>query len=168
MLVFGALSCASADGEVRGGSLRAGLDASPPPPLVAEFPDAAPTSWRGLYRDFFSPNAASGCAHQSGCHGTPGVAGSLVSGFVCAEVDGCWASLRTAKHPNTGLSLVEDTAVSDPGSARLFRTLRYLEGSPPQLAANGGTMPAQPPDFAFSAEAIERMKSWIRGGAKND
>jgi hypothetical protein len=29
-------------------------------------------------------------------------------------------------------------------------------------------MPAQPSDFAFSAEAIERMKEWIRNGANKD
>jgi hypothetical protein len=159
--------CTSADGEVRGGELRPDVDAAAPPPLVAEFPDAPPTTWRGLYRDFFSKNATAGCG-QAGCHGTAGQHGALVSGFVCVDVDGCWESLRTAEHPGTRVSLVATSAIADPASAEIFKWIRYLEGSPPRLANNGATMPLQPSDFAFSADAIERMKTWIRNGAVKD
>lgn len=160
--------CSSADGEVRGGELRAGIDAAAPPALVAEFPDAPPASWRALYRDFFSKNAPSGCGRFSTCHATAAQDGTVVSGFVCGDVDDCWDSMRNGKHPDRQLSLVEASAIADPASAQIFTRIRYLEGSPPRLAANGGTMPLEPSDFAFSAEAIERMKTWIRNGANKD
>lgn len=107
LLVLGIAACTSASGELRGGELRPEFDASSPPRLVAEFPNASPTSWRGLYRDFFSKNAASGCGQFAGCHGSPTQSGSLASNFVCADVDGCWAAMRNGKHPGTKLSLVD-------------------------------------------------------------
>lgn len=161
-------ACSAADGNVSGGDLRPGIDAAAPPVLVTEFPGAPATTWRGLYRDFFSKNAPSGCAQFARCHASASTGASLVSKFVCADADSCWDSMRYAKHPVTNLSLVEASAIGDPGSAQLFTRLRYLEGFPPKLAANGGTMPEEPVDFAFTAEAIERMKTWIRNGAKKD
>jgi hypothetical protein len=109
-LATGAEACSSADGEVAGGKLRPGVDAAAPPALMTELPDAPATSWRDLYRDFFSQNAPTGCAQVPECH---------------------------------------DTAAA-------------------KLAANGGTMPEQPVDFAFSAEAIERTRTSLRSGANKD
>lgn len=171
VLAAGAAACTSASGDVRGGELRPEYDAAPPPPVentAPEFPDAAPTSWRGLYRDFFSKNAPSGCARFAACHNVAGKEGSLVSGFVCADADACWDSMRNGKHPGTKLSLVEAASVANPASAEIFKYIRYLDGTPPQLVPNGGTMPKEPGDFAFSAEAIARMKTWIANGALKD
>lgn len=155
-LAMGLAACTSADGEVRGGE----------PIQSGEFPEASPTSWNGLYRDFFSPRAPSGCAHAAGCHGTAGTDGALVSGFVCSNVDECYRTLRTAKHPAEKVALVEDSAIADPDSAFLFRVIR-LTGPDGQVQQNRG-MPQQPSDFVFSAEAIGRMKQWIRNGATKD
>lgn len=167
VLVVSAPACTSASGDVTGGELRAGFDAEAPPALVSEFPGAKPTEWRGLYRDFFSKGSTAGCG-RSTCHGTAGKGGTIRSNFVCADVDGCWESLRHGKHVGTGLSLVEATAISDPASAEIFKRIRYVAGSPPEPVPNGATMPEQPSTFAFSADDIGRMKDWIKSGALNN
>lgn len=165
-LALGLTACTSADGEVTGGELRPGFDAATPPPVAAEFPNASPTSWHGLYRDFFSPNAESGCARLEGCHGVAGKGGALVSNFVCSDVDECYRTLRTGKHPAEKVALVEDSAIADPDSAFLFRVIR-LRTPDGQVQQNRG-MPLQPSDFVFSADEIGRMKQWIRNGATKD
>ena len=166
-------ACTTASGDVTGGAPRP-FDAASPDPLVVPiteptYADAAPTSWKGIYRDFFGRRAKGSCAGNGGCHDAAGKPGSKVSNFVCGDADGCYTSLRTAKDPDPRVSmfaLVEDKDLASPDGAYLFSILRYrnAEGT---LVANRG-MPQVPADYAYSAAEIDRMKAWIKAGAKND
>jgi hypothetical protein len=172
LLVLGVAACASASGDVKGGEAR--FDAAPPDPLVVPiseptYEDAPETSWRGIYRDFFGRRAKGSCAGNGTCHGAADKAGAKVSNFVCADLEGCYQSLRTAKDPDPRVSmfaLVEDKDIAAPDSAYLFSIVRYraADGS---LVSNRG-MPQLPADYAYSAAEIDRMKAWIKAGAKND
>jgi hypothetical protein len=166
------VACTSATGDVRGGETR--FDSAPPDPLVVPvtepaFADASPTSWRGIYRDFFGRRAKASCAGNGTCHDSPDKPGSKISNFICADVDGCYTSLRTAKDPDprvSVVSLVEDADIAAPENAYLFKVIRFrtADGT---LVPNRG-MPQLPRDYAYSAEEIDRMKAWIKAGAKND
>ncbi len=166
------VGCASASGDVRGGETR--FDAAAPDPLVIPvtedaFTDASPTSWKGIYRDFFGRRAKGSCAGNGGCHDAAGKPGSKVSNFVCGDVDGCYQSLRTAKDPDPRVSmfaLVEDKDIASPEAAYLFSILRYRNAEA-VLVSNRG-MPQVPADYAYSSAEIDRMKAWIKAGAKND
>ena len=162
-------ACTSASGDVSGGEVRPGYDPNTVlPPIeqpVVEFPDAPPTSWKGLYRDFFGRGAVSGC-NRSGCHSAAGAGGVPSSNFLCSDVDSCYQTLRTGKHPAQKVALVEDSAIAAPESAFLFRTLR-LQAADGTVTQNLG-MPQTPATFAFSVADVDRMKTWIRNGAKND
>ena len=172
ILVIALVGCASASGDVRGGEPR--FDAAAPAPLVVPitedpFTDAPETSWKGIYRDFFGRRAKGSCAGNGTCHDAPGKAGAKLSNFVCADVDGCYQSLRTAKDPDPKIStsaLVEDKDIAAPDGAYLFTIIRYrtADGT---LVPNRG-MPQLPRDYAYSATEIDRMKAWIKAGAKND
>ena len=166
------LACTGATGEVRGGDAR--FDAASPEPLVASteptFADAADTSWRGIYRDFFGRRSKASCARTGACHSTPGQGGSRGSNFVCANLDDCYQSLRTGKKAPSAndprpLALVEDVDKTAPENAYLFSVLRLqtAEG----IVENKG-MPDQPKTFAYTVKDVDRMKAWIKAGANND
>lgn len=171
-VVAAPLACTSASGEVRGGEAR--FDAALPEPLIATteptFADAPDTSWRGIYRDYFGRRSKASCARTGACHGAPGQGGARSSNFVCADLDGCYTSLRTGKKPPTAnkprpLALVEEVDKEAPQNAELFNVLRLrtAEG----LLENKG-MPDQPKTFAYSVADVDRMKAWIKAGALND
>lgn len=169
-----ASGCVSASGEVKGGELRPGYDASAPAPLevpITEptFDDAAPTSWRFLYGKFFGRHAPSSCAGNGTCHDAADRAGAKQSHFVCGDVDQCWQSLRTAKDADPRVSmrsLVEESDVAKPAGAYLFQVIRYR--TPDGTAVENRGMPLLPRDYAFMPDAIDRMQAWIAAGAKND
>ena len=168
------LACSSASGDVRGGEPR--FDAASPEPLIASdeptFADAPETSWRGIYREYFGRRSKASCARTGACHGAPDLGAGKSTGFVCADVDGCYKSLRTGRKAPTAqdptpLSLVEDvdTKAENARNARLFSVLRLrtAEG----LLENKG-MPDQPKTFAYTVKDVDLMTAWIKAGAKND
>jgi len=166
-----AVACASASGEVKGGELRPGFDPNAPPPAIEQ--PAVPrdagsgTAWKDLYRDFFGPTGIATCSLSGSCHGMAGQGGPQASNFICgADINECYRTLRTGKHPGEKMSLVEDSAVANPDSAFLFRVVR-LQNADGTVVQNLA-MPLSPTSFAFSAADIDRMKTWIRNGAKND
>lgn len=167
------LSCAAADPDaVKGGASREGYDAAAPPPLDAGVTeqtdkDAPPTSWRGIYRDFFGRAARSGCAGNGTCHESVGQTGVSVGAFLCADADSCWQSLRS-KSPDTKLQsgLVLDSDVADPNGAHLFEVIRIRQSD--GTVAKNLNMPQLPVDFAYSQEDVDRMKTWIKNGANKD
>jgi hypothetical protein len=172
--LLGAAACTSASGDVKGGQPRPGYDAAAPAPLEVSitedlYVDAAPTTWKGIYRDFFGRRAKSSCAGSGICHDAADRPGSKSSNFVCADLDGCYQSLRMAKNPDPRVStraLVEDADVAAPAGAYLFKVIRYRTKDG-QVAENRG-MPQVPRDFAFKPDEIDRMQAWIRSGANND
>lgn len=172
-LAASAGACATATGDVSGGELRKDFDPNAPPevftppgPTEDSFADAGPTTWRGLYRDFFGRNAVSSCAAPGGCHAAAGQSGAGASSFICGDVDTCWQTMRTARHPRKNVALVEDTAIADPASAQLFKVVRFVR--PDGALVTNESMPLTPSDFAFQPAQIERMQAWIRAGARND
>ena len=64
------------------------------------------------------------------------------------------------------LALVEQVDIATPDSAYLFKILRYRTADG-NIVVNRA-MPQVPRDYAYSAEDIDRMKAWIKAGAKND
>jgi hypothetical protein len=174
VVIAGAAACTSASGDVKGGEPRPGYDAAAPAPLevpITEdaYADAAPTTWKGIYRDFFGRRAKSSCAGNGTCHDAADRPGAKISNFICADLEGCYQSLRTAKDPDPRVSthaLVEETDIAAPQGAYLFKVIRYRTADG-QIAENRG-MPQVPRDFAFMPTEIDRMQTWIRNGAKND
>ena len=167
-------ACTSATGDVVGGEPRP-FDAAAPLPLVLPiteptFADAAPTSWKGIYRDFFGRRATkSSCASTGSCHGAAGLEGTRISHFICADVDGCFKSLTTDKDPATShgnRALVEMADIATPANAQLFKVIRFR--TPDGMNVINFGMPQAPSDFFFSPADIDRMKAWIKAGAKND
>jgi hypothetical protein len=166
-------ACTNATGDLSGGQPRP-FDAAAPAPLVVPiteptYADASPTSWKGIYRDFFGRRAKATCAGNGTCHDTDQAAGFKRSNFVCADADGCYQSLTTAHDPDPRVStnaLVEQKDIASPDGAYLFKIIRYRtpDGT---LVPNRG-MPQLPLDYAFAPADIDRMKAWIRAGAKND
>ncbi len=167
-------ACSSASGEVKGGELRPGYDAAAPAPLVVPiteptFADAAPTTWRGLYRDFFGRRGQASCAGNGTCHDSADRPGAKQSHFVCGDVDQCWQSIRSAKDADPRVStrsLVEASDVGSPAGAYLFEVIRYR--TPDGTAVENRGMPQLPRDYAFMPAAIDRMQAWIAAGAMND
>ncbi len=167
-------SCSSASGEVEGGGARVGYDASSPAQLVVPvteptFSDAPPTSWRGLYRDFFGRRALSSCAGRTSCHADIGGNGAKGSHYVCADKDTCWDTMRHAIDANPKQStvpLVADSDIAAPANAYLFTVIRLIK--PDGTKSEGLGMPQVPTDFYFKAADIARMQTWIRNGALND
>ena len=165
-------ACTAAIGEVRGGEGR--YDAASPAPLVVPiteptFADASPTSWKGIYRDFFGRRSKASCVGNGTCHEAAGKSGARASNFVCADVDACYTSLRTGKHPDPAISmnsLVETADIANPDNAYLFKVVR-LRTADGEIQANRG-MPQIPIDFYYSAADIDSMKAWVKAGAKND
>ena len=174
LALVSAVACTSASGEVHGGGARPGYDAAAPDPLVVPiseptFADAGPTTWRGIYRDFFGRRAPASCAGNGTCHDAEGRAGSKLSSFVCGDIDGCWQSLRTSKAVDPRVStrsLVEESDIANPQGAYLFMVIRYRTADGRVLENRG--MPQLPRDYAFMPDQIDRMQTWIRNGAKND
>ncbi len=167
LLVLGA--CATATGDVLGGEAR--FDAAAPAALEAGIvePDlsgAGPTTWAGLYRDFFGHSAKSSCAGNGTCHGTATAVGSKASNFVCADLAGCWESLRNGLPPQGGKPLVDAADIAAPDGAYLFSVIRIF--NPDGTTSVNRNMPQQPRDFAFTPEHVARMKTWITSGANND
>ena len=168
-LVLGVVACSSASGEVSGGGLRPGYDPNSvptPPPQVQARDSGAGTTWTDLYRDFFGPTGVASCNRTGSCHGTPDKGGSLISNFVCPESNECYRTMRMGKHPTRGVALVDDTAIAMPDTAFVFSVVRVQ--APDGRILNNLDMPQQPRDFAFTASELERIKAWIRSGAKND
>jgi hypothetical protein len=169
-------SCTSASGDVEGGGARPGYDASSPPQLevpITEptFQDAPPTSWRGLYRDFFGRRALSSCAGRTSCHADATGLGAKGSNFICADRDSCWDTMRRAidhtvpKQLST-VPLVADSDVTAPENAYLFTVIRLIDSKGVKHENFG--MPKVPTDFVFKQDQIARMQTWIRNGALND
>src|SRR4051812_42284460 len=130
LFTWAGVACTGASGDVRGGDAR--FDAATPAPLVVPitepaFADAPPTSWKGIYRDFFGRRSKATCAGNGTCHDAEGKPGTKASNFVCADVDACYQSLRTAKDPDPRVStkaLVEDADIATPDNAYLFKVVR--------------------------------------------
>lgn len=167
------VACSDASGEVKGGQWR-DFDAATPAAFVNKineptYEDAMPNTWTGIYRDYFGRRAKSSCAGNGTCHGAPDQAGSQSSSFVCADLAGCYQSLRSAKHPDPRVSmvaLVEAADVAVPSGAYLFRVLRYRNAD--AIVVEGRGMPQLPRDFAFQNADIVRMQDWVKAGAKQD
>jgi hypothetical protein len=165
----GAMACATASGDVTGGGLRAGFDpnALPPAPPQPEVRDSGSgTTWKDLYRDFFGPTGVANCAGTGVCHSVAGKFGVLASNFVCTSVEECYQTIRQGKHPFDKVALVDDATLANPDDAFLFKVVR-LQAADGTVAKNRD-MPQQPRDFAFTAAELDRIKTWIRNGAKND
>jgi hypothetical protein len=74
-----------------------------------------------------------------------------------------------AKDPDPRVSvhaLVEQADVSTPDTAYLFKVLRFR--APDGSLVSNRNMPQLPQDFAYAASDVDRMKAWIRAGAKNE
>jgi hypothetical protein len=174
MAVLGA-SCATASGDISGGE-ETRLDASSPPAFDSgasdgepSYASAAPDTWTGIYRDLFGRHSPASCAGSGVCHDAAGKLGSQSSNFVCADLDGCYTSLRTALPaiPSDGTRpLVDDASLQSPDGAYLFTVIRYTadDGS---MVANRG-MPQTPSDYYYSAADIARIKTWMKAGAPNN
>ena len=162
---LGVIACTSASGDVSGGGLRAGYDPNFVPPAQGR-DSGTGTTWTDLHRDFFGQTGVASCKGTGACHATPDKGGSPVSNFVCSDKDECYRTMRMGKHPTRGVALVEDSAIANPDSAFLFSTVR-VQAADGKIQPNLD-MPQQPRDFAFTASEIERIKAWIRAGAKND
>ena len=168
-----ASACTTATGDVTGGEPRP-FDAASPSKLVVpitepSYSDASPTSWKGIYRDFFGRRSTASCAGNGTCHDTIDHAGAKISNFVCADLDGCYKSLVTAKDSDPKVStraLVETADIASPEGAYLFKVISYrtADGT---LVPNR-KMPQIPVDFAYAPDDITRMQAWIKAGAKND
>ena len=167
--------CATASGDISGGE-QDRLDASSPPALTSEagsseptYADAAPDTWKGIYRDLFGRNSPASCAGSGVCHDAAGKPGAQSSNFVCADLDGCYTSLRTAISPipsDGTRALIDDASLTAPDNAYLFTIIRYrtADGT---LVPNRG-MPQVPADYYYSAADIARIKAWMMAGAPND
>lgn len=116
------------------------------------------TKWSDLYRDIFGPTGRPGsCVFSAGCHASETAAGVVGGGIRCFDQKGCREGFLAA-------SLVKQENVANPDTAALFSVVRHRK-------ANGdesGFMPKEPEDFYFPAKSIERMKTWIKDGFKDD
>jgi hypothetical protein len=152
-------ACASAPSQVEGEEPM--FDASPPDaPAEAAIvmgPSCAPdggATWGDLYRDCFGPDHAS-CG-QPACHGSETDMGARSSGFVCGvTAEECWMGMTAVG------SIVPSGGSETPDSTALYTALRK---APP---GSGGTMPSMS-TFAFTQADLERIATWIEGGAKDD
>jgi hypothetical protein len=116
------------------------------------------TKWSDLYRDIFGPTGRPGsCVFQSGCHGSEKAGGVAGGGIRCFDQKGC-------REGFLALNLVKQEHVADPDTAPLFSIVRHRKAN----GEEAGFMPKEPADFYFPAKSIERMKTWIKDGFKDD
>ncbi|HZU82343.1 MAG TPA: hypothetical protein VE987_05485 [Polyangiaceae bacterium] len=100
--------------------------------------------WQDLYACYFGPTGITNCALTGECHGVDGGANYI---WECDPTpDACWQGIQ---------SLVTATTPS----GQLY----------PNLRKNGGTgnMPLVPP-YTFSVDDLNRIVSWLDGGALNN
>jgi hypothetical protein len=154
-ILFSAIGCATATGEISGGEPRFDATAL----SNANF-DAGPListghTWAELYADYFgNPNRA-GCAGNGTCHGDATQIGAQSSNYVCPvnDKDSCYQSITS-----NAAALVQS---GDPGNSALTtQVLRHADGSV-------GNMP-KTPAYGFSALDLQRINDWITAGAPND
>jgi hypothetical protein len=155
-----AASCATATGDVSGGDPRFAEDAGGDAPT--SFPEddidaGAGTTWTDLYRDLFGPTGGGSCAGNGTCHGAADQAGTKSVGFLCADQDGCRASLFAT-------SLVRALDAQKPDDSGLIGVMRHRSPS----GAIVGLMPRAPGTYVFSHDSIARVRAWIAAGAPND
>lgn len=151
-VVVGASAVGCGDAEVTGGEPR--LDGGAPAAEDDAGGVGGGATFTDLYRDFFGPRGAAACG-GAGCHGTPTAPGAAVSNFVCSDQATCAATMST--------ELVGPSGLADPEASLLFGVLR-------RELPDGGTtgfMP-QAPTYAFSPASMERVRTWIAAGARND
>lgn len=112
-----------------------------------------PSTWTGLYTDYFASGAAASCS-AGDCHGATGQSGVTVSKFVCADQAACYASITGDSH-----LVIVSQDMADPAKARLLTTLRQQ--------SNKGRMPSSS-TFVFYPTDVTRIEAWISDGARND
>ena len=162
-------ACAEAGGELKGGELTdGGVLATNPPAFTPDTGASDPgpdcldmgTTWTALYTGLFGPTDRPGsCTFRSNCHGTPDGAGAqLGSGIQCFDQKGCRQSFH-----DKGLVTPADFAAPE-RSVLLAGLLRVRKPDGTTL----GFMPQNPPDYVFPDACVERIKTWIRDGAKDD
>jgi hypothetical protein len=116
------------------------------------------TKWSDLYRDIFGPtNRPGSCVFKAGCHGSETSAGVTGGGIRCFDQKGCREGLIAA-------NLIKQENVANPDSAPLFLVVRHRKAN----GEESGFMPKEPADFYFPAKSIDRMKTWIKDGFKDD
>ncbi len=160
------VACTDAGGKLQGGEPK--FDTTPPTIPVVPVGDGGGDSgykvgtaitWTGLYNDYFGRlGGGPGCAGDGKCHGDASQPGSLESSYVCADKDGCFASITSA-----GSTLVRPKDTASPDKSYLISELRHL--------SNGiqvGSMPKRPATFVFTATDIKRISDWIAMGAPNN
>jgi hypothetical protein len=156
------IACSQATGEVRGGELTdAGVEAVEQPPFDAGATCfGSGTKWSDLYRDIFGPTGRPGsCSFRSECHGTPeGTGARSGSGIQCFDEKGCRQSFF-----DKNIITPQDSAA--PEKSGLFVGLLRVRKPDGTIT---GFMPQQPADYVFPDTCVERIKTWIRDGAKDD
>ncbi|MDF2695185.1 MAG: hypothetical protein K0S65_3568 [Labilithrix sp.] len=165
VVVLGALAaCSEAGGEVRGGGLTdAGVSATTPPPAPPDILSTCRgtgTTWSDLYNDVFGPTGEPGsCSFRGNCHGSADAAGARSgAGIECFDRAGCRQSFLDK-------NLVSpDDAAAPEESGLLLGLLRYRRAD----GSTVGFMPQEPANFYFPDSCLERIKTWIAGGAKDD
>jgi hypothetical protein len=161
------VACAEAGGEVKGGELTdAGLAATNPPPFTppTEMEPAVcrgtGTRWSDLYNDIFGPTGEPGsCSYRSNCHGSPDSAGARSpAGIQCYDMKGCRQSFF-----DRNLVAQKDSAAPEK-SGLLLGLLRHRKADGTVI----GFMPQSPAGYLFSDVCVDRIKTWIRDGLKDD
>jgi hypothetical protein len=110
-----------------------------------------PSTWTGLYTDYFGPGAEATCTGAA-CHTSADQAGPVTSNFLCSDKETCYKSM-------TGNSnLVGPQDIANPSGALLLRAVR---------TSAGGRMPSSS-SFVFVTEDTTRLEAWIAAGAKDD
>ncbi len=142
LLLLAPPACSSGDASTGGGA-----DAGDQPWLRIE-----PT-WASIYAGYFGPSGVASCTGGATCHSSPDQSGATASNFICADRDGCYASLTGISH----LILAQD--VMDPAKTKLLGRLRQAGGM--------GKMPSDS-TFVFQPQDIDVLEAWIAKGAKND
>ncbi len=168
MLLVVPIACV-ASGMVTGGdskfdassaSFDASFDAASCEPLA----DAgAPPTWSGLYADYFGPTGRATCTFSpNGCHAAPGDPGASATGYVCAAgKDGCYLGITSANAKSeSGNPLV---VPGDADASFLPQIIRKPDDGSGQLR-----MPLLPNTVHFCPSDVDRVRTWIQNGAKND
>lgn len=136
-----ATACSSGDSATGGGA-----DAGDQPWLRIK-----PT-WESIYAGYFGPSGVASCVGST-CHTSSEETGATASNFLCADKDGCYASLLGASH------LIRAQDVMSPQATPLLAKLRQATGK--------GRMPSNS-TFVFQPQDIDVLTSWIAKGAAND
>lgn len=148
-------ACSDAPLDVTGGDAR--FDAAPPVAPPTGCAKGGAGTWSELFRDCFGPGHAD-CAGTAGCHASAGDTGTSFSGFLCGRTkDECYAGMVGKD------SIVPMGGSQKPETTRLWNTLRKAPpaSSPPRAMPNNS-------GFEFDAEALQRLRTWIQNGARND